>query len=149
MPRADAAADVRGSRKVDVGADHYSGGGTRDTGQVVVVGQPLSIGDPSGIRTRVTAVKGQYYLFVSNYAEVTYNLTSILFRRRWRKMLRYRPERMVEGLRMTVFPIHAERGRRDNALGLIARCSRQNLMSLKRWSSTQPMSGEWSGLLAR
>ena len=90
MPRADAAADVRGSRKVDVGADHDSGGGTRDTAQVVVVGQPLSIGDPSGIRTRVTAVKGQYYLFVSNYAEVTYNLTSILFRRRWRKMLRYR-----------------------------------------------------------
>jgi hypothetical protein len=46
-----------------------------------------ALGDPNGIRTRVTAVKGRYYLFVSCYEITIYDCNDSLLREKLRKAL--------------------------------------------------------------
>jgi hypothetical protein len=47
--------------------------------------------DPNGIRTRVTAVKGRYYLFISCYIATTYGCKDSLLRQKLRKTLALPP----------------------------------------------------------
>ncbi len=57
------------------------------------VARRSALSDPDGIRTRVTAVKGRYYLFISGYYGITYDCKQYLLRKMLRKHSRYRPGR--------------------------------------------------------